>query len=105
MLLMEQGLSRLDVVDLHDNLLDSIEGLEHLARLRVLNLAGNRIGHLCCLSSLTNLAELNLKQNFISSLEAQSIGYKGQAGIMAPTASKQTFPSGLRYLFLSHNRC
>lgn len=86
----------LDVLDLHDNLLNSTAGFEDLVTLRVLNIAGNRIERICRLSALTSLVELNLKRNMLTSL----CSFSGD--VHSP--SLPSIPENLKYLFLSHNR-
>lgn len=88
----------LDVLDLHDNLLNSTAGFEELVNLRVLNIAGNRIERINGLLTLTNLVELNLKRNMLVSL--CSLSTSDIRGGKEPS-----IPQNLKYLFLSHNRC
>jgi hypothetical protein len=38
-----ESLAKLDVLDLHNNAIESVEGLQHVTGLRILNLAGNKI--------------------------------------------------------------
>ena len=63
-----QELPCLEVLDLHSNLMETMDGISTLVSLRVLNLSGNRIRHLSNIENLSALAELNLGRNFIASL-------------------------------------
>jgi hypothetical protein len=67
-----RDLLRLDVLDLHGNLVSELgENLCSLSALRVLNLASNRLRRVPAgaLRGLAGLAELNLRRNKISALE------------------------------------
>ena len=63
-------LPKLDVLDLHCNLLTKITGLSYLSELRVLNLAGNQIEQLDhgALQGLHALTELNVRRNIIHAI-------------------------------------
>ena len=63
-----QELPCLEVLDLHSNLMETMDGISTLVSLRLLNLSGNRIRHLSNIDNLSVLAELNLGRNFIASL-------------------------------------
>lgn len=93
----EQDLSMLDVLDLHDNLLDTADGFDDLLSLRVLNLAGNRISRLYTLAHLSNLVELNLKRNSLLSLHPVDVPD-------ISSRSMSCIPGSLKFLFLSHNK-
>ncbi len=56
------------MLDLHSNLMETMDGISTLVSLRLLNLSGNRIRHLSNIENLSVLAELNLGRNFIASL-------------------------------------
>ncbi|KAM9481659.1 leucine-rich repeat-containing protein 49 isoform 2-T2 [Clarias gariepinus] len=59
-------MTKLDVLDLHENQIIKIENVSHLAELRVLNLAGNCISRMENLQGLESLIELDLRRNHIS---------------------------------------
>ena len=63
-----QELPCLEVLDLHSNLMETMDGISTLVSLRLLNLSGNRIRHLSNIKNLSALAELNLGRNFIASM-------------------------------------
>ena len=58
------NLERLDVLDMHANLLTSTNGLERQKHLRTLNLAGNQLKDVD-FEHLSTLTELNLRRNQI----------------------------------------
>ncbi|TSK38385.1 Leucine-rich repeat-containing protein 49 [Bagarius yarrelli] len=62
------NLTKLDVLDLHENQISRIENVSHLTELRVLNLAGNCISRVENLQGLESLIELDLRHNHISSV-------------------------------------
>jgi internalin A len=62
-------LKNLDVLDLHDNKISTIENINKLQTLRVLNLSNNQIDVLDNLSGMKNLSELNLRKNKISQIK------------------------------------
>ena len=81
---------KLDVLDLHDNDVETLAGADALlpSSIRVLNLAGNaRVDRVGDLGGLTNLAELNLRRCGVRTL--------GPPGTLPATS--------LRRLFLSRN--
>jgi leucine-rich repeat-containing protein 49 len=78
------ALVKLDVLDLHGNLIRNITNLSHLIHLRVLNLAGNEITIVENLNGLVSLAELNLRRNKITHCDIGDLSH-------------------LQRLFLSHN--
>ena len=81
---------KLDVLDLHDNDVETLAGADEVlpSSIRVLNLAGNaRVDRVGDLGGLTNLAELNLRRCGVSTL--------GPPGTLPATS--------LRRLFLSRN--
>ena len=81
---------KLDVLDLHDNDVETLAGADELlpSSIRVLNLAGNaRVDRVGDLGGLTNLAELNLRRCGVRTL--------GPPGTLPATS--------LRRLFLSRN--
>ena len=96
-----QVLTSLEVLDMHSNLLESLDGLSALTNLRRLNLAGNRISQLCPLSMLSCLEDLNLSRNFLTHLKVQEAS-SCQEGEDAQAAS---LPNSLRKLNLAANRC
>ena len=96
-----QTLRSLEVLDLHSNLLESLNGLSALTNLRRLNLAGNRISQLCTLSMLSCLEDLNLSRNFIITLKVQEASSRHE-GDDTKVAS---LPNSLRKLNLAANRC
>ena len=96
-----QALRSLEVLDMHSNLLESLNGLSALTNLRRLNLAGNRISQLSSLSMLSCLEDLNLSRNFIINLKVQEAS-SGQEGEDAKVAS---LPNSLRKLNMAANRC
>lgn len=92
-----EGMHRLDVLDLHDNELDTAAGLEAAGpSLRVLNLSGNRLACVGPLAHLSGLTELNLRRNEIAALSLLPAPGGGAAG--------DSLPPGLKRLFLSFNR-
>uniref|UniRef100_A0A8C2INR0 Leucine-rich repeat-containing protein 49 n=1 Tax=Cyprinus carpio TaxID=7962 RepID=A0A8C2INR0_CYPCA len=62
------GLTKLDVLDLHSNQISQIENVSRLSKLRLLNLSGNRITRVENLQGLNCLTELNLRHNSITSV-------------------------------------
>ena len=81
---------KLDVLDLHDNDVETLAGADEVlpSSIRVLNLAGNaRVDRVGDLGGLTNLAELNLRRCGVRTL--------GPPGTLPATS--------LRRLFLSRN--
>ena len=96
-----QLLRSLEVLDMHSNLLESLNGLSGLTNLRRLNLAGNRISQLCPLSMLSCLEDLNLSCNFIIHLKLQEASSCSEGE--DPTVS--SLPNSLRKLNLATNRC
>lgn len=59
----------LEELDLYDNLISHIKGLEQLTKLTTLDLSFNKIKHIKNLSQLTNLKELYFVSNKISRIE------------------------------------
>ena len=95
-------LTRLDVLDLHNNEIASTSGLNSLASLRILNLAGNRLVSLGDLGNMTGLHELNARRNEIGDL-ARRGGARGD--LVDPRIFPEPrLPPNLRRIFLSHNK-
>ena len=88
------------MLDLHSNILESLNGVSALTNLRRLNLAGNHISQLCPLSMLTCLEDLNLSRNFIISLKAQQASSCPEN----EDAKVASLPNSLRKLNLAANR-
>lgn len=63
-------LKKIEVLDLHGNLITHVNGLGSLSELKVLNLAGNQIRYIGVgdFQGLTSLQELNLRRNRIKKL-------------------------------------
>lgn len=59
----------LEELDLYDNLISSIRGLDCLTNLRTLDLSFNKIKHIKNLTALTSLKEMYFVQNRISQIE------------------------------------
>ncbi|GAM12018.1 cell wall-binding repeat-containing protein [Mesobacillus selenatarsenatis] len=57
-------------VDISNNLVNSLNGLESISKLSTLEAANNTIGNLAPLSELTNLRKLNINNNKVSSLSS-----------------------------------
>ena len=101
-----QALKSLEVLDLHNNLMETLTGLTALTNLRRLNLAGNRISSICSLSMLTSLEDLDLNRNFLVSL-AVSKPVSGDVDADAERTGgvEETYwPASLRKLTLAANR-
>ncbi len=99
-----QALKSLEVLDLHNNLMETLTGLTALTNLRRLNLAGNRISHICSLSMLTSLEDLDLNRNFLASL-AVSKPVPGDVDADRTDGVEETYwPASLRKLTLAANR-
>lgn len=99
-----QALKSLEVLDLHNNLMETLTGLTALTNLRRLNLAGNRISSICSLSTLTSLEDLDLKRNFLASL-AVSKPVAGELESDRTGGVEETcWPASLRKLTLAANR-
>ena len=95
-------LTRLDVLDLHNNEIASTSGLNSLASLRILNLAGNRLVSLGDLGNMTGLHELNARRN-----ENRDLARRGGArgDLVDPRIFPEPrLPPNLRRIFLSHNK-
>ena len=99
-----QALKSLEVLDLHNNLMETLTGLTALTNLRRLNLAGNRISHMCSLSMLTCLEDLDLNRNFLVSLTVPK-PVPGDAEADGTGGGEDTYwPASLRKLTLAANR-
>lgn len=60
---------KLEELDLYDNLISSIRGLDKLTNIKTLDLSFNKIKHIKNLSALTSLTELYFVQNRIAKVE------------------------------------
>lgn len=60
---------KLEELDLYDNLISTIRGLDTLTNLRTLDLSFNKIKHIKNVSTLTSLTELYFVQNRITKIE------------------------------------
>lgn len=99
-----QALKSLEVLDLHNNLMETLTGLTALTNLRRLNLAGNCISSICSLSMLTSLEDLDLNRNFLVSL-AVSKPVAGNVESDRTGGMEETYwPASLRKLTLAANR-
>lgn len=61
---------KLEELDLYDNLISTIRGLDTLTNLRTLDLSFNKIKHIKNISTLTSLTELYFVQNRITKIES-----------------------------------
>jgi Leucine-rich repeat (LRR) protein len=99
-----QALKSLEVLDLHNNLMETLTGLTALTNLRRLNLAGNHISHICSLSMLTCLEDLDLNRNFLVSLTVPK-PVPGDVDADRTGGVEETYwPASLRKLTLATNR-
>ncbi|KAK3261326.1 hypothetical protein CYMTET_29762, partial [Cymbomonas tetramitiformis] len=89
-----RGLVKLDVLDLHNNRITSMEGLEHLTSLRILNLAGNQITTVSNVSQMSGLTEVNLRRNSITSLMPNTdVHGQSPRGTLLPARVQRCFLS------------
>jgi len=99
-----QALKSLEVLDLHNNLMETLTGLTALTNLRRLNLAGNRISSICSLSMLTCLEDLDLNRNFLASLTVSNPVPGDVDAITTGGVEETDWPASLRKLTLAANR-
>lgn len=99
-----QALRSLEVLDLHNNLMETLTGLTALTNLRRLNLASNRISSICSFSMLTSLEDLDLNRNFLVSLAVPK-PVPGDVDADRTGGVEETcWPASLRKLSLAANR-
>ena len=99
-----QALKSLEVLDLHNNLMETLTGLTALTNLRRLSLAGNRISSICSLGMLTSLEDLDLNRNFLASLTVSKPGAEDVEADRTGGVKETYWPASLRKLTLAANR-